>query len=80
MVIGSSGVEKKSRKPKTMRTPAPGAALLTLQTASAEYGPPYMTLRDLVLDGHLPRVQLGNSRRIWVRRRDMERLISAEAR
>ena len=52
-------------------------ALVTLQAAAAEYGPPYTSLRDLVIQGHLPRVQLGDSRRIWVRRSDLERLIAA---
>jgi hypothetical protein len=50
--------------------------LVTLQDAAAEYGPPYTSLRDLVLQGHLPRVQLGDSRRIWVKRADLERLIT----
>lgn len=50
--------------------------LVTLQDASVEYGPPYTSLRDLVIQGHLERVQLGDSRRIWVRRVDLERLIS----
>jgi hypothetical protein len=50
--------------------------LLTLQQASAEYGPPYTSLRDLVLEGYLKRVQLGGSQRIWVRRDDLERLIA----
>ena len=49
--------------------------LVNLQDASAEYGPPYTSLRDLVIQGHLPRVQLGDSRRIWVKRADLERLI-----
>ena len=49
--------------------------LLTLQEASAEYGPPYTSLRDLVINGHLPRVHLGDSRRIWVKREDLEALI-----
>jgi len=51
-------------------------ALVSLQDAAAEYGPPYTSLRDLVIQGHLPRVQLGDSRRIWVRRADLEKLIS----
>lgn len=50
--------------------------LITLQDAAAEYGPPYTSLRDLVLAGVLPKVQLGDSRRIWVRRADLDRLIS----
>jgi hypothetical protein len=48
--------------------------LVTLQQASAETGVPYASLRELVIGGHLQRVQLGESRRIWVRRADVERL------
>jgi hypothetical protein len=51
--------------------------LLTLQAAAAEYGPPYTSLRDLVIQGHLPRVRLGDSKRIWVKRADLEKLIAA---
>ena len=51
-------------------------ALMTLQAAEREFGPPYTSWRDLVLQGHLPRVQFGDSRRIWVRRADVERLIA----
>jgi hypothetical protein len=49
--------------------------LVTLQRAAAETGAPYTSLRDLVIQGHLRRVQLGDSRRIWVKRADLERLI-----
>lgn len=59
-------------EPKTPRK----SVLMTLQQASQEFGPPYMSLRDLVMQGHLPRVQLGDSRRIWVRRADLEQLIN----
>jgi excisionase family DNA binding protein len=51
--------------------------LLTLQQAAAETGVPYTSIRKLVLEGHLPRVQLGDSRRTWVKRTDLERLITA---
>ena len=51
--------------------------LLTLQQASAEIGVPYTSVRKLVLDGHLARVQLGDSKRTWVKRADLERLIAA---
>jgi hypothetical protein len=46
-----------------------------LQQASREYGPPYTSLRDLVIRGHLPGVRLGDGRRIWVRRADLEQLV-----
>jgi hypothetical protein len=49
--------------------------LLTLQQAAAETGVPYTSVGKLVLDEHLPRVQLGDSRRTWVKRADLERLI-----
>jgi hypothetical protein len=57
------------------KSPTTRTTLVTLQDAAAEYGPPYTSLRDLVIQGHLPRVQLGDSRRIWVKRADLERLI-----
>ena len=56
------------------REPQP-SILVNLQDASVEYGPPYTSLRDLVVRGHLDRVRLPGSRRIWVRRADLERLI-----
>lgn len=49
--------------------------LMTLQEAARYSGVPYTSLRDLVLNGHLPRVQLGDSRRIWIKRADLQRLI-----
>jgi hypothetical protein len=60
--------------PRRATSPAP-TKLITLQKASMEYGPPYTSLRDLVLRGHLRAVRLGNSRRIWVLREDIEKLI-----
>jgi excisionase family DNA binding protein len=57
------------------RSAAGNARLLTLQQASREFGPPYTSLRDLVIRGHLPGVRLGDGRRIWVRRTDLERLV-----
>lgn len=51
------------------------ACLISLQQASAEFGPPYTSLRDLVLRGQLPSVRFGDGRRIWVRRADLEQLI-----
>jgi len=56
--------------PKVSKT-----SLMTLQQASRESGVPYMSVRHLVKKGHLPSVQLGDSRRIWIRRTDFERLI-----
>jgi hypothetical protein len=48
------------------------ARLVTLQAASDEWGVPYTSLRDLVIQGLLPRVRLGHSRRIWVSRDALE--------
>jgi hypothetical protein len=53
----------------------PSQKLLTLAQASLEYGPPYTSLRDLVLRGELPAVRLGGTNRFWLRRDDIERLI-----
>ena len=60
-------------KASVERLPLP--QLVTLQAASGETGVPYSSLRDFVVRGLLPRVQLGDSRRIWVRREDISRLI-----
>jgi hypothetical protein len=49
--------------------------LATLQQLSAEYGPPYTSIRDLVLRGQLPAVRFGDGRRIWVDRSDWENLL-----
>jgi len=61
---------------KTKGESATRTTLQTLQQGAAETGVPYTTLRDLVIQGHLPRVHLGDSRRIWVKRADLERLIT----
>jgi hypothetical protein len=65
-----------NRKPKPA---GPKQRLLTLRQAETEYGPPYTSLRDLVLSGDLPAVRLGGTKRIWVRREDMDRLIERSA-
>jgi hypothetical protein len=73
----AGGTRGPSRRPAAQTKPL----LMTLQEASAEYGPPYTSLRDLVMRGHLPAVRLPGSserdcRRIWIRRDDLERLIA----
>jgi hypothetical protein len=52
----------------------PGARLLGLNQAEAEYGIPYGTLYALVKRGDLPSVQLPHTRRtrIYLDRRDLE--------
>jgi excisionase family DNA binding protein len=52
------------------------SVLLTLQEASAHTGVPYTSMRKLVLDGHLQSVKLGESKRTWVKRADLDRLIA----
>jgi hypothetical protein len=51
------------------------ARLITLQQGSAEFGPPYNSLRDLTIRGVLPCVKFPGSRRIWIKRADLEALI-----
>jgi excisionase family DNA binding protein len=55
--------------------PAAEPLLLTLQEAAAYTGVPYTSLRKLVLAGHLPHVQLGDAKRTWVKRADVDQLI-----
>lgn len=62
-------------KPRKRHVPSAKSALVTLQAASVEYGPPVSSLRDLVLRGELEKVTLGVSRRIFIRRADLEQLI-----
>ena len=47
----------------------------TLQQVAAQTGVPYSSVRKLVLDGHLPCVRLGASRRRWLKWADVDRLI-----
>jgi hypothetical protein len=50
--------------------------LLTFQAAAAEFGIPATSLRDLVIRGVLPSVRIASSRRIWLKREDIETLIA----
>ncbi len=50
--------------------------LVTLMAASEELGVPYTSMRDLVIRGFLPRMRLGDSKRIWVSREAIERLMT----
>lgn len=49
--------------------------LITLQIAAAEYGIPATSLRDLINRGILACVRIGGSRRIWLKREDVDRMI-----
>ena len=57
------------------RVPAAKSILVSIQTGSAISGVPATTLRDLILRGHLPAVRFPDSKRIWIRRADLEALI-----
>lgn len=65
------------------RTTSPGGRLMDLRTAAAYLGCSYWTLRDLVLNGHIPAVRITSPRardgrvmrRILIDSRDLERLI-----
>ena len=65
------------------RTTAQGGRLINLRTAAAYLGCSYWTLRDLVLNGHIPTVRIPSPRardgramrRILIDSRDLERLI-----
>ncbi len=65
------------------RTTSPGGRLMDLRTAAAYLGCSYWTLRDLVLNGHIPAVRFPSPRardgrvmrRILIDSRDLERLI-----
>lgn len=50
--------------------------LLTLQVAAVEFGIPATSLRDLIARGVLPFVRFDQSRRIWLKREDIETLIA----
>ena len=53
----------------------PGARLIGIAQAEQEYGLPYGTLYALIKRGELPSVQLPGVRRLYIDRRDLERLI-----
>jgi excisionase family DNA binding protein len=74
----NNGTQKQEPPMGVKNTAAAGRQpmLLTLQQAAAETGVPYTSVRKLVLDGYLPRVQLGDSKRTWIKRTDLERLIA----
>lgn len=67
-------MENKRNQRTTAKT-----ALMTLQQIREESGVPYSSVRELVLEGHLPRVNLGSSRRFWIRRSDWERYVARSA-
>lgn len=52
-------------------------ALATFRELSAESGVPYSSIRELVLEGHVPFVQLGDSKVKRVKWADWDRYIAA---
>ena len=65
------------RQERKRRPPKATARLLTLESIRDEYGPPTNSLRDLINRGVLPIVRFPGSRRIWIERAEVERLIAA---
>jgi len=72
MLTTSTTRRPPDRKP---RLPLPTAVLLTISQAALLSGVPATSLRDLIHRGHLPVVVLPGSRRLWLRRSDLEQLI-----
>lgn len=67
-----------TQQPLSKRNPGSrSTVLVSLQQLEAEYGVPYTSWRDLVIRGDLPVVKLGGTRRLWVKRADVVRLIEA---
>jgi hypothetical protein len=52
-------------------------ALATFRELAIDSGVPYSSIRELVLEGHLPFVQLGNSKVKRVKWTDWDRYIAA---
>lgn len=79
----TSDVPEANRGAMRKRTTSPGGRLMDLRTAAAYLGCSYWTLRDLVLNGHIPAVRIPSPRardgrvmrRILIDSRDLERLI-----
>ena len=69
----ATGVPRRRRAKGTN----PNALLLSIGAASAEIGVPKTSLHDLVVRGVLPAVRFPGTRRIWIRRVDLHRLIEA---
>jgi hypothetical protein len=80
-----AGVKVDQRAGVVMRkhSPTPGGRLMDLRTAAAYLGCSYWTLRDLVLNGHVPVVRIPSPRakdgramrRILIDSRDLDTLI-----
>lgn len=60
---------------RSPRPPRPSQKLLTIAQASLETGLPGNSIRDLIGRGDLPSVRFGTTRRVWLRRSDLDQLI-----
>lgn len=66
-------------KPNRQTRPAlPTQKLLTFRQVEMEYGLPYTSIRELMLSGEIPVIQLGG--RAWVRRDAWERYLDQSTR
>lgn len=72
-------LKRRPKDPAKRHKADPRSVLVTLQQAAKEYGPAMGTLRDMVYSGHLERIQLADSRRIYIRRSQLEQLIGVGA-
>ena len=73
----SSAPKKVPRPYSTSRAPSGLQRLVSIQQVVIEYGLPVGSIRDLVFKGSLRRVALGDGRRWWFDRRDLEALVEA---
>jgi excisionase family DNA binding protein len=68
-------LQEERRPDRKPRLPGSSARLVTIAQGSMVSGVPGTTIRDLIARGHLPVVRFPGSRRIWIRRADLEALI-----
>jgi hypothetical protein len=61
------------------RIPTENQALLSLQQIDLVYGWPATTTNEYIKRGELPFVKIGDGRRNWIRRADVEMLITRSA-
>ena len=57
-------------------TPHAPTKLLTRQQIQREYGFPARSIYDWIVNGTLPVVRIPGTRRLWIRRQDVEQMIS----
>lgn len=67
--------DKKIASNRRPREPRAGQMLLSIGQVETVTGIPATSVRDLIIRGILPAVRLGVTRRLWIRRTDLEKLI-----